>query len=99
MEQLHRDVTAAIRSLRSRPGTSILATVALALGIGLTSTMFSIVDGVFLRGLPFERADRILYVGEQDPRLPERRPREVPGNDYLEIRAAQLRLELRDRGA
>lgn len=93
MEQLHRDVTAAIRSLRSRPGTSILATVALALGIGLTSTMFSIVDGVFLHGLPFERADRILYVGEQDPRLAERRPREVPVNDYLEIRAAPRSFE------
>ena len=93
MEHLHRDVTTAIRSLRSRPGTSILAAVALALGIGLTSAMFSIVDGVFLRGLPFERAGRILYVGEQDPRLPERRPREVPMNDYLEIRTAQRSFE------
>jgi putative ABC transport system permease protein len=93
MEQIRRDVTAGIRSLRSRPGTSILAAVALALGIGLTSTMFSIVDGVFLRGLPFERAGQLLYVGEQDPRLPELRPRELPVNDYLELRAAQRSFE------
>src|SRR4051794_29974753 len=93
MEQIFRDLTAGIRSLRSRPGTSLLAAVALALGIGLTSTMFSIVDGVFLRGLPFERADRLLYIGVQDPRLSERRPREMLVNDWLEFRAAQRSFE------
>ena len=42
-----------------QPGMSLLAIVALALGIGLTTTMFSIVNGAVLRGLPFEDSDRI----------------------------------------
>ena len=49
--------------LLKRPGTTVLAIVALALGIGLTTTMFSIVNGVFLRGLPFEDADKIVRIG------------------------------------
>ena len=93
MEQLARDVRVALRSLLARPATSMLAAAALALGIGLTTAMFCIVDGVFLRGLPFERADRLLYVGQQDSRLADRRPRDVPMNDYLEWRAGQRAFE------
>src|SRR5215510_6159476 len=93
MEQLVRDTRIGLRALLKRPGTSALAAVALALGIGLTTTMFCIVDGVFLRGLPFERADRLLYVGEQDARRADRRPRAIPINDYLEWRTAQRSFE------
>src|SRR3954468_20404366 len=89
MDRIRRDVHVAARGLLKHPGTTALAAVALALGIGLTTTMFCIVDGVFLRGLPFEQADRLLYVGEQDARRSERRPADVPINDYLEWRAAQ----------
>ena len=39
-----------------------LAVIALALGIGLTTTMFSIVNGALLRGLPFPESDRILHI-------------------------------------
>src|SRR5262245_50617238 len=93
MDHFARDLRIGIRSLLSQPGTTALAAVALALGIGLTTTMFCIVDGVFLRGLPFERADRLLYVGEQDARQADRRPRKIPINDYLEWRAAQRSFE------
>ena len=51
------------RMLVKRPGTSLLAVVALGLGIGLTTTMFSIVQGAFLRGLPFEESERIIHLG------------------------------------
>lgn len=82
------------RVLLKRPGTSALAVVALALGIGLTTTMFSIVNGVFLRGLPFERSDRILAVGAYG-RQQAGPPR--PGNlrvaDYLDLRAGQQSFE------
>ena len=44
-----------------------MATIALALGIGLTTVMFSIIYGVLLRGLPFEKADRIAMVMEANP--------------------------------
>ena len=82
------------RTLLKRPGTSALAVIALALGIGLTTTMFSIINGVFLRGLPFERADRILVVGtypRKQAGTPQ--PRGLVFADFLELRAAQRSFE------
>src|SRR5690349_10513634 len=93
MELLFRDIRLGLRSLLRLPGTSALAATALALGIGLTTTMFCIVDGVFLRGLPFERAERLLYVGELDARRAGGRPDDMPINDYVEWRAAQRSFE------
>ncbi|MEP7116988.1 MAG: ABC transporter permease, partial [Acidobacteriota bacterium] len=56
----------ALRLVRRQPMTSLLAVVALALGIGLTTLMFSILNGAVLRGLPFERSERILHVAPFD---------------------------------
>ena len=47
-----QDLRYAVRMIAKHPGASALAVVALALGIGLTTTMFSIVQGAVLRGLP-----------------------------------------------
>lgn len=57
----------AVRSLIRSPGLSALAVVALALGIGLSATMFSIVYGALYRGLPFEDADRIVHLEKSNP--------------------------------
>src|SRR6185295_8881802 len=58
------------------------------LGIGLTTTMFSIVQGAFLRGLPFDEADRIMYVGRANPDRPDRSsPTSV--EDFLDWRQGQ----------
>ncbi|HTK51447.1 MAG TPA: hypothetical protein VL308_06135, partial [Gemmatimonadaceae bacterium] len=62
-----RDVRYAVRSLRRSPGTVIAGTAALALGIGLTAVMYSIIYGMLVKGLPFERADRIALVYYADP--------------------------------
>ena len=52
--------------------------VALALGIGLTTTMFSIVNGAILRGLPFDESDRILHIASvTNPRAGQRALRSV----------------------
>ena len=51
--------------LARRPGQNAVAVAALALGIGLTGAMAAIVQGSFLRGLPFEDADRIVHVGRR----------------------------------
>jgi hypothetical protein len=51
-----------------RPGTSVIAILAIALGIGLTTTMSSIVQGVMLRGLPFPESDRIAFLRESGDR-------------------------------
>ncbi len=54
MQNLIRDIRFAFRSLVRKPGLAITAVTALGLGIGLTTAMFSIVNGVVLRGLPVE---------------------------------------------
>ena len=56
------DLRLAARMMVKQPGMAALAIVALALGIGLTTTMFSIVNGVVLRGLPFEDSERIFHL-------------------------------------
>jgi putative ABC transport system permease protein len=62
MEKLAQDLRFAVRSLVRRPGFAITAIVTLALGIGSTTAIFSVVNAVILRPLPFERADRIVAV-------------------------------------
>jgi putative ABC transport system permease protein len=93
MSQLFRDLRFGSRMLMKRPGTSALAVVALALGIGLTTTMFSIVYAAFLRGLPFERANRILYVGTSSPNVNQGRPVQLTPHDFVDFRAAQTSFE------
>src|SRR5262245_37372840 len=89
---LGNDLRHSFRALASRPGTSILAMLALALGIGLTTTMFSIVQGAFLRGLPFEESDRIMYVGRANQSRPDRLGNS-PIDDYLDWRKEQRSFE------
>jgi putative ABC transport system permease protein len=60
METLFQDLRFALRSLVRQPGFAITAIVTLGLGIGATTAIFSVVDALVLRPLPFERADRLL---------------------------------------
>lgn len=53
------DLRFAVRSVLRTPGQSLLAVLALALGIGLTSTVFSVVYGAAIKGLPFEESERL----------------------------------------
>ena len=59
-----RDVRYAIRSLRATPAFTIVALTVLTLSIGASTAIFSVVDAVILRGLPFHEADRLVSVGE-----------------------------------
>ncbi len=86
------DLRYALRMIGKRPGTSAIAILALALGIGLTTTMFSIIEGVLLRGLPFEDSDRILSVTRSHRQQPPRRD-PMPLADFLEYRARQTSLD------
>ncbi len=62
-----QDLRYAGRMLFKHPGVSAMAVGALALGIGVTATMFSIVYAALLRGLPFEGGDRIMMVDGGQP--------------------------------
>ena len=59
------DLKAALRSLRSSTSFTVAALIVLTLGIGATTAIFSVVDAVVLRGLPFDEHDRLVAVGER----------------------------------
>src|SRR5207249_10733465 len=52
------DIRFALRKLRQTPAFTFIAIVTLALGIGLNTTIFSLINDLFLRGLPFKEPDR-----------------------------------------
>jgi putative ABC transport system permease protein len=58
-------VRTAVRALRATPGFTITALIVLTLGIGATTAIFSVVDAVVLRGLPFDESDRLMSIGER----------------------------------
>ena len=62
MENLFKDIRYGIRSLRKRAGFTLIAVITLALGIGACTAIFSVVDGVLLRSLPYPEAERICAV-------------------------------------
>ena len=61
---LTQDFRVGIRSLLKRPGFSLLAILTLALGLGATTTIFSIVNAVILRPLPYSTPERLVMVFE-----------------------------------
>jgi len=64
MPRLARDLRFAFRQLRNAPGFTMTVILTLALGIGATTAIFSIVEGVLLRPLPFEDPERLVQVGD-----------------------------------
>lgn len=57
-----QDLRFAFRSLQTRPGLSAVIIATLGLGIGATTATFSLLDATLLRPLPFERADRLVFL-------------------------------------
>ncbi|MBW8861554.1 MAG: ABC transporter permease, partial [Acidobacteria bacterium] len=56
------DFRHAVRILRQAPGFTLLVVVVLAMGIGATTSIFSVVDGVLLKPLPFPDPDRLIAI-------------------------------------
>ena len=65
---LLQDARYALRSLSNSPGFAAAAVLTLAVGIGANTAIFSFVDGILLRPLPYKDADRIVRVMEKPPR-------------------------------
>ena len=75
-DDVRRDVSYAARGLARNPGFAIAAVVTLALGIGATTAVFSVVNAVLLRPLPYPDSDRLVRIVE---RLPARNADTPPG--------------------
>ena len=58
------DLRFALRQLRKAPGFALTVVLTLALGIGATTAIFSLVEGILLRPLPFSNPDRLVLVGD-----------------------------------
>jgi putative ABC transport system permease protein len=94
VDTLIRDVRYAIRSLLNTTGFTAVAVITLALGIGANTAMFSVVNTVLLRPLPFRDPQRLLAVVETDPRAGENAPQmSVSYPDFVDIRARSRTLE------
>jgi putative ABC transport system permease protein len=68
MSSFLRDVRHSVRALRQSPGFTAVAVLTLAIGIGANTAIFSFVDAMLLRPLPYPDADRIVRVMEKPPR-------------------------------
>ncbi len=86
MDRLAHDIRFALRMLTRTPGFAALAVATLALGIGANSAIFSVVNSVVLRPLPYPRPERLMFITSQFPAL---------GFDQFWISAPEF-LEFRD---
>jgi len=67
LQQFGRDLHFAFRQLRKSPGFALTAILTLALGIGATAAMFSVIDAVVLRPLPYRDVERIVSIQTSSP--------------------------------
>ena len=80
-----KDIRYGVRSLLKRPGLTAVALITLALGIGVNTAIFSAVDSVLLRPLPFKEPDRVVAIWEHTPHLGIARNEFAPAN-YFDLR-------------
>ncbi|HKY27252.1 MAG TPA: ABC transporter permease [Pyrinomonadaceae bacterium] len=84
METLFKDIRYGIRSLLKQPGFTAIVVLTLALGIGASTAIFSVVNSVLLRQLPYRQSERIVAIQELNN---EGRLAQVTAPNFLDWRA------------
>src|ERR1700710_661154 len=86
MNTLLQDFRYAMRKLVQQPAFSVIAVLTLALGIGANTAVFSVVDAVLLRPLPYPEPERLVFINGRTPEFP-RASISLP--DFTDWRAGQ----------
>jgi hypothetical protein len=89
MHKLLQDLRYAIRTLLHKPGFTLIAVITLALGIGGSTAIFTVVDAALLRGLPYKAPDRLYHLWESTPQK-EFAQREFSYPDYQDYQKNQV---------
>jgi predicted permease len=71
LETIASDIRFALRMLRKSPAFTFVAILTLALGIGANTAIFSVLQAVILRPLPYPRSDRLVLLGESSDQIPD----------------------------
>jgi predicted permease len=87
IDNLRRDLQYALRTLARSPGFAFTAILTLALGIGATTAIFSLVNTVLLRPLPFPEQEQLMWLSQQDHSLPGVAAESLSYPDYFDWRA------------
>src|SRR5260370_2444849 len=66
-DSLQQDLRFALRGLRNRPGFTLVAILTLALGIGSSTAVFSVVDRILFRSLPYPHDERLVSFADKSP--------------------------------